>query len=236
MNVHFFPILKCLFREREERAWAGERAEREGERASQAGSVLSAQSPMQGSFPWTVRSWPESRSGVWCSADWVRRPGGCYFLIGVFVRYISCGYRRGSQWWLWWCCFLLVPSVLYSFFSLSCCSWVDCILRCLFYLLCWLICRSFFLPCFHGCSRVALTASPFQRPCAPPHKLSEPYRRTSAFSPSVLCAVVPTIERDWFCFKQLLRKEVLKGERRISPVDVRIDCFWDTSFLRVFTR
>ena len=37
-------------------------AETEGERESQAGSALSAWSPMQGSNPRTVRSWPELKS------------------------------------------------------------------------------------------------------------------------------------------------------------------------------
>ena len=68
LNVCLF-FFSCLFilRERErERERARERAsrggaEQEGERESQAVSTPSVQSPMQGSNPWTTRSWPKSR-------------------------------------------------------------------------------------------------------------------------------------------------------------------------------
>ena len=50
------------------------RERREGERESQAGPMLSAQSPMRGSIPETVRSWPESKSRVRC-LNRLSRPG-----------------------------------------------------------------------------------------------------------------------------------------------------------------
>ena len=52
------------------------RAEREGERESQAGSSLSAQSSMRGSIPRTMRSWPELKSRarhLTDSATWVHQ-------------------------------------------------------------------------------------------------------------------------------------------------------------------
>ena len=52
--------------------WMGERggAEKERERESQAGFVLSAQSLLQGSIPWTLRSWPEPKSRIGHLTDW----------------------------------------------------------------------------------------------------------------------------------------------------------------------
>ena len=51
---------------------SGKREEREREREgeSQAGSMLSAQNPKQGSISPTVRSWPEPKSRVRGSTDW----------------------------------------------------------------------------------------------------------------------------------------------------------------------
>ena len=67
-----FKFLLLLFshfwRERESNQGRGR--EREGERESQAGSTLSAQSPMRGPNSRTVRSWPEPKSTVRRSTDW----------------------------------------------------------------------------------------------------------------------------------------------------------------------
>ena len=60
MSGHFFnlKVFKCLFlRERE----GGGGAEREGDRGSEAGSVLTGQSPMRVSNSRTMRSWPEPK-------------------------------------------------------------------------------------------------------------------------------------------------------------------------------
>ena len=38
-------------------------------------SVLTVQSLMWGSIPWTARSWPELKSRVGCSTDWASQPG-----------------------------------------------------------------------------------------------------------------------------------------------------------------
>ena len=59
MSVPLFFLFNVYFEregKRERQTASGGRAERERERESQAGSVLSAQSPMQGSNPRTVRS------------------------------------------------------------------------------------------------------------------------------------------------------------------------------------
>ena len=40
------------------------------ERESQAGPMLSAQSPTWGSISWTTRSWPEPKSRIGCLTDW----------------------------------------------------------------------------------------------------------------------------------------------------------------------
>ena len=65
-----------------------ERAER-GERESQAGSTLSAESQMWGSNPRTVRSWPEAKSRVRCLTDWATQashfvPFLCY-MCGIYT-------------------------------------------------------------------------------------------------------------------------------------------------------
>ena len=39
----------------------------EGDQRSEAGSVLTAESPMQGSNSWTVRWWPEPKLDTWLS-------------------------------------------------------------------------------------------------------------------------------------------------------------------------
>ena len=59
----FTSFFKDLFslRERETERARGGRAEREGERESQAGFVSSAQGRMWGSTPWMVRSRPEPK-------------------------------------------------------------------------------------------------------------------------------------------------------------------------------
>ena len=57
-------------REREREGASGGRAEREGERESQASLAPPAQSPTQDSNSWTVRSWPEPKSRVGRLTDW----------------------------------------------------------------------------------------------------------------------------------------------------------------------
>ena len=68
---HLISFLKRIFIYLflRERARAG-KGQREGERESQAGSVLSAQSPMWGLMSHTVRSWPEPKSRVRCLTNW----------------------------------------------------------------------------------------------------------------------------------------------------------------------
>ena len=59
---NFFKFI-YLFWERER-----DQRQRQRERNSQAGSVLTAQ--MWGSIPWTMRSWPEPKSGIGHSTNW----------------------------------------------------------------------------------------------------------------------------------------------------------------------
>ena len=65
----FFFFNVYLFREREE------------VRESQAGYALSAQSPMWGSIPQTVRSWPEPKSKVGCLTDWATQAPLSFYLF-----------------------------------------------------------------------------------------------------------------------------------------------------------
>ena len=65
-----FFLLKLIYFERDNtHPLAGE-----GQRESQAGSVLLAQNPMQGSIPQTVRSWPKPKSRVG-PLNWLHHPG-----------------------------------------------------------------------------------------------------------------------------------------------------------------
>ena len=68
-KVLFVFSVFYLFWERE-RAWEVGTAEKEEEKESQAGSALSAQSPMQGSNPQTMRLWPEPKSRAEHLKDW----------------------------------------------------------------------------------------------------------------------------------------------------------------------
>ena len=61
----FFKVYLLIWERGRERE-----RERERERGSQAGSVLSAQSPTRGSSAWTVKSWPERKSRVRCLTNW----------------------------------------------------------------------------------------------------------------------------------------------------------------------
>ena len=71
----------------------GRGREREGEREDpQAGSMLSAQSPMWGWIPGTMRSWPERKSRAQCLRDWAT-PGAlghffqdCLVCVYLWVR------------------------------------------------------------------------------------------------------------------------------------------------------
>ena len=78
----------------------GER-QREGERESQAVSVLTAWSPTQGSNPWTMRSWPEPKPRVGPLTNWATqeplffffnimnlvKPRGCFPIWGLFIAH-----------------------------------------------------------------------------------------------------------------------------------------------------
>ena len=74
-------FFKFIYFERERGREGG--ADREGERESQAGSTLPAQSPTWGSNLRTLRSRPEPRSRVGRSTDWATQvpPGWIYFCV-----------------------------------------------------------------------------------------------------------------------------------------------------------
>ena len=55
------------------RVWAGRGREGEGDRESQVGSMLPAQSPIRGSNAWTMRSWPEPKARVGRLTNWPTR-------------------------------------------------------------------------------------------------------------------------------------------------------------------
>ena len=55
---HYYYFLKCLFTYFERKRGVELEGQTEGERESEAGSVLSVQSPMWGSISGNVRSWP----------------------------------------------------------------------------------------------------------------------------------------------------------------------------------
>ena len=83
-SPHFALVVLSLFilrkREKEHEQGRGREREREGE--SQAVSMLSVWSPTWGSKSWTMRSWPEQKSRVWCLTDWATQvpPPFCTFL------------------------------------------------------------------------------------------------------------------------------------------------------------
>ena len=66
VNDHFLKIYLFILRDRANRGGA----EREEDRGSPAGSVLSVQSLMWGLNSWTMRSWPEPKSRVGRSTNW----------------------------------------------------------------------------------------------------------------------------------------------------------------------
>ena len=74
-------LFKCFiyFWERKRERMSREGAEREGDRGSEAGSLLTAESPMWGSNPRTVRPWPEPKSDAQPTEP-PRRPEFIYFL------------------------------------------------------------------------------------------------------------------------------------------------------------
>ena len=67
---------------------AGGRAERKGEKESQAGSTVPAQSLTQGSIPQTVRSWPEPKSRVRHLTDWATQAFPCFLLDLSLCDYV----------------------------------------------------------------------------------------------------------------------------------------------------
>ena len=74
----FFFLSLFILRERVQ-VEEGKR-EREGERESWAGSILSVQSPMRGPIPWTVWSWPEPRSRVRRLTHWATQEPNRWFI------------------------------------------------------------------------------------------------------------------------------------------------------------
>ena len=73
-EMTFLFLNLFIYFEREGEKASREETEREGERESQAGSMLSAQSSMWGSNPQTIRSWPKLKPRVGCLTDWPRHP------------------------------------------------------------------------------------------------------------------------------------------------------------------
>ena len=74
-NVYLFIVDREI-----DRGQAGE-GQRERETESQAGSVPSAQSPMGGSSPQTVRSWPEPKPRVGRLTDWATQGPPSFLLF-----------------------------------------------------------------------------------------------------------------------------------------------------------
>ena len=73
----FYYYYLFVLREHASRREAKKESKRENPKA---GSMLSAKSPTWGSNSWTVRSWPEWRSRVWCSSYWATQVRhGCLF-------------------------------------------------------------------------------------------------------------------------------------------------------------
>ena len=89
--VKFLAHLKKMFIyfwDRESLCRGG--AERRGNRESEAGSVLMADSPMQGSDSGTMRSWPKPKSRVGCLTDWAsQEPLLCPFLNRVVLLLLN---------------------------------------------------------------------------------------------------------------------------------------------------
>ena len=85
-NVYLF--LRDRDRERQrETAWGG--SEREGDRDSEAGSMLLAQTPVWGLNPQTMRSWPELKPRVGRSTDWATYVPHNWFLY-IDVEFCKC--------------------------------------------------------------------------------------------------------------------------------------------------
>ena len=81
----FFLSAFIYFERATEHEW---RRDREGERESQAGSALPTQSPMGGSIPWTMRSWPEPIPRVGCSTDWTTQVPLLVFFYQIIIFHI----------------------------------------------------------------------------------------------------------------------------------------------------
>ena len=75
--------------------WDG-RAEREGERESQAGSVLSVQSPTWGSVWQTMRSWSEPKSRVGRLTEWTTQAPLILFLSDKDMTVAQREKRKGK--------------------------------------------------------------------------------------------------------------------------------------------
>ena len=123
------------------RGWA----EREGERESQAGSPLLAQSPTWGLIPRTIRSWPELKSRVGHLTNWATQaPQDCYFLLTNRSLYywgmtffipgnIHCSEIYFAWYWQNHSNFLLISvSMAYLFHCFACNFSVSLYLKCVF--------------------------------------------------------------------------------------------------------
>ena len=74
-------FFKCLFTYLQRECVSRGGAKREGERKSQAGSMLSAQSPTWGLISRTMRSWPELKPGVICLTSCVTQAPPPFWLL-----------------------------------------------------------------------------------------------------------------------------------------------------------
>ena len=91
-SVHFF--FKFIYFERHRVSASGGRAKREGERESQAGSVLSARGSMWGSSPQNceIVTWAETKSRT---PKWLSHPGA---LLWPFLSWMVWGFLWLSLW------------------------------------------------------------------------------------------------------------------------------------------
>ena len=85
------------------------RGQRERERESQAGPTPSVQSPMQGSNPWTARSWAELKPRIGFLTDWATQTPRISFVLKasipfyVYISHLLCPFT---------CCLMLTMSFI----------------------------------------------------------------------------------------------------------------------------
>ena len=86
-------FLMFIFERKTWHEWGEGQRERETQNLKQApGSELSAQSPMWGSNPPTVRSWPKPKSRVRCLTDWATQAPlqiSLFFFFNVFYLFLG---------------------------------------------------------------------------------------------------------------------------------------------------